>query len=53
MDENWKSVPLGIQKCRFLPKAIKTYKNKELAIIYSGISASIINTVDSNSLNNL
>ena len=36
MDENWKSVPLGIQKCRFLPKAIKTYKNAIIKIAWYG-----------------
>lgn len=45
IDENWKNTPLRKQECRFLPKSIKAYKNQELVIVHSGISASILNTV--------
>ena len=45
VSEDWNNTPISKQECRFLPKSIKSYKKQELAIVHSGISAILLNTV--------
>lgn len=45
MDSDWKINDVGTYECQFLPKAIRSYKNTSLAVIHSGIAASLVDTV--------